>query len=92
VCFANDDCEDGLCVNSQCQSRCDADDECREGEACLLGLCRANEAGRWECIGAGDCPAGDDCVGGSCLRRCLADVHCLECDDGPICTLGYCGP
>lgn len=90
-CLTNDECSDGLCVNNACRSFCSDDSECRAGEGCVLGLCRANAEG-FECIAAADCPDSDDCVGGQCLRRCLSAEHCVGCDDGPSCNLGYCGP
>jgi hypothetical protein len=90
VCLTNEECDDALCVNNRCQAFCAADDECAEGEGCVLGLCRPDAAG-FECIVAGDCPDSDDCVGGSCRRRCLTAEHCIGCDDGPVCALGYCG-
>jgi hypothetical protein len=91
VCLTNDECADGLCVNNRCQSFCADESECTDGEGCILGLCRADAAG-FECIGADDCPDSDDCVGGDCRRRCLTEEHCEGCDDGPVCSLGYCGP
>jgi hypothetical protein len=90
-CLTNDECTDGLCVNNACRSFCSDDAECADGEGCVLGLCRADAEGL-ECIAAADCPDSDDCVGGSCLRRCLSAEHCVGCDDGPSCNLGYCGP
>ena len=92
ICVSNDDCDDGLCVNASCRSFCNQDDECPDGEACALGLCRTSSNETWECFGADDCLDSDDCVSGACSRRCASDVHCADCDDGPVCSFGYCGP
>jgi hypothetical protein len=91
VCLTNDECANGLCVNNRCQSYCADDSACPPGEGCVLGLCRQDAEG-FECIVAADCLASDDCVGGNCRRRCLTAEHCADCDDGPVCTVGYCGP
>lgn len=90
VCFASDDCDDGLCVNAQCRSFCEASSDCPASEACVLGLCRRLDA--LECTVKADCPETDDCVSGSCVRRCLSNGDCEQCDDGPTCRNGYCGP
>lgn len=91
LCLSNDDCHEGLCVNSRCRSYCGADADCPKGQACALGLCRTSPGETWECFSAGDCSPGEDCVSGGCLRRCSSDVHCSGSDDGAVCSLGYCG-
>jgi hypothetical protein len=92
LCLSNDDCRAGLCVNARCRSFCEADNDCPEGQACALGLCRTSPGETWECFVAVDCLAGEDCVSGGCLQRCANDGHCADSDDGAICSFGYCGP
>lgn len=90
-CFSHDDCAAGLCVNAQCQAPCKDTATCAQGEACVLGLCRPSSGAGWGCRGAADCSDDEDCVGGTCFRRCLRDEHCVGCDEGHSCSLGYCG-
>ena len=88
-CFSNEDCGAGLCVNGQCRAFCEGDAGCAEGDACVLGVCRADAGRGWECVDQTDCSEDEDCVGGDCLRRCLRDGHCNV--EGLGCSFGYCG-
>lgn len=92
ICISSDDCSDGLCINGSCRAFCGADGDCEAGQACVLGLCRSSPSGRFECLIADDCADGEDCVSASCLLRCRTDDDCFGADDGPTCSLGYCGP
>lgn len=89
-CLGSEDCGAGLCIDTQCQSFCAGDQGCREGQACVLGLCRPDWGRGWECVEPDDCAEREDCVSGTCLRRCLRDAHCEAAADVE-CAFGYCG-
>ncbi len=91
VCFRNSDCRQALCVNARCLPFCEDDTDCQANEACFLGLCRPVEMLGESCVLGENCVLGEDCVDGSCQRRCLGDTDCVGCEQGPLCTLGYCG-
>ncbi len=66
-----------------CLDSCDDDEGCREGYACVLGVCRPPGGVGVECEEDTDCEIGI-CTGGLCSQHCTTHDDCpdsLYCDD-----------
>ncbi|HWV39922.1 MAG TPA: DUF4114 domain-containing protein [Vulgatibacter sp.] len=73
-CFDGLVCDDGVCVEPECEGvRCDA------GEICVAGTCKA------PCDGV-LCPLGTICRMGSCIDPCEG----VDCDARQLCDQGVC--
>lgn len=94
-CVFNADCgADLTCINGSCHTNCVSDAECANpADFCDDGVCQPDWRPVSECSIDADCSvsAGEECVDGQCLTRCMQDSDCAACPDGPVCTGGYCG-
>lgn len=104
TCLENEVCVDGICVSEV--SRCTADGQCSEGEACDLstGLCQVGNRGTFcapcdasqiEASGAdfGGCGVGFGCSAftAGCRPTCNSrGLGEAECDEGSQCQEGLC--
>jgi hypothetical protein len=56
-----------------------------------MGICQPDWRIVSECAVDSDCTvAGQQCVNGQCVTRCMQDSDCDLCPDGPACVMGYC--
>jgi hypothetical protein len=95
ACVFNVDCGAGFtCINAFCHTNCASDADCANpADFCDMGVCQPDWRVVSECSIDADCnvAADEECVDGQCLTRCMQDLDCAACPDGPICTAGYCG-
>jgi hypothetical protein len=93
VCVFNEACGPGhVCINATCHRECDGDaGSANPADFCDDGICRPDWRRVSECTIDRDCQnAGEQCVDGQCRTRCMQDLDCATCVDGPTCVMGYC--
>ena len=90
-CLSDSDCEDGLCVASECVAgMCRANTDCRGGEVCDVaggGVCV-----EVQCRESADCAGGEICRDFLCVSApppCSSDADCA---DSETCVSGVCEP
>ncbi len=81
------------CREGKCTVMCAANQDCREGETCKIGLCQRQAGGRVaQCFDNRDCPWPESCYYGQCVTR-TEGVRCqsdLDCQSGFRCINGMC--
>jgi len=81
------------CREGKCTVMCAGNKDCREGEACKIGICQRSGGGALsQCFDNRDCPWPESCFYGQCVTR-IEGLRCqsdIDCQSGFRCINGIC--
>jgi hypothetical protein len=80
----------GRCADGECQRPCTNNTACGTGDTCQAGFCQPAVSSGGQCLYAGDCSPGSECINAFCHAGCKVDSDCPNHADA--CTGNVCRP